>query len=84
MRATVLKMARGRFWGLIWRISDQVAKSCQNLPNMEAGKHGIGLVWGRRGSVWAETCCGKRYWAQVSLWTPIWAYRGPWGPIGGL
>ena len=40
------------------------------LPNVaknESGKHEIGLVSGRHGSVWAETCCGKRYRAQVPL-----------------
>ena len=44
-----------------------------------SGKHGIGWFLGRHGSVWAGTCCGKRYWAQVLL---LDHYLAIWGHLG--
>ena len=38
-----------------------------NLFKFWSGKDEIGWFLGRRGSVWAGTCCGKSYWAQVPL-----------------
>ena len=57
----------GPIWGPIWENFRQGSEMLPNVAKNESGKDDIGLVWGRHGSVWAETCCGKRYWAQVSL-----------------
>ena len=63
---------RGRFPTTFW-VGEE------SDPKMRFGKHEIGSVWGRHGSVWAEIWSSQSQMGPGPQKTLFW---GPWGHLG--